>query len=194
MMLKAPPWFIPATEQLRRLLARSHVPEDVGHAEDVLCWLLRLEPEAGWPLRFAALAHDVDRAMPDAIRVQRRDFTDYEDFKAAHAANSARIAARLLHRVGAPISVVHEVTRLVLHHEKGGEDAQLSLLCDADTLSFYTHNLPFYLLREGEDEALRRSRWGIRRLSARGREALQCFPFADPRIAHLVARTLTECT
>ncbi|MDQ7010552.1 MAG: DUF4202 family protein [Mariprofundaceae bacterium] len=193
-MLKAPAWFVSATAQLRRLLARSHVPEDAGHAEDVLCWLLRLEPEAGWPLRFAALAHDVDRAMPDAMRVQRGDFANYDDFKAAHAANSARIAARLLHRAGAPTSVVHEVTRLVLHHEEQGGDSQLSLLCDADALSFYTHNLPFYLLREDENEALHRSRWGIRRLSTHGRKALRCFPFADPRIARLVTGALTEYT
>ncbi len=181
-----PAWFARARGRLEWVLARSRVPEDPGHARDVERWLLRLCPDAGWALRFAALAHDVDRALPDGERVERRDFADYDDFKTAHAANSARVAARLLREADAPSSVVHEVTRLVLAHERGGEDAALAALCDADALSFFTHNLPFYRLREGLDETLRRVRWGIGRLSARGRRALATFPFADSAIRRML--------
>ncbi len=188
--MNAPSWFVHARRALERMLACSRVPEDPGHARDVERWLLRLSPNADWPVRYAALAHDVDRALPDDQRVRREDFLDFDDFKAAHAANSARVAARLLREAGAPVSVVCEVTHLVLHHETGGESAELALLCDADALSFYTHNLPFYLLREGENEAVRRIRWGARRLSGRARQILARFPFANPIIGQMVLKEI----
>ncbi len=186
--MKPPAWFSDAVAALDRLLAQSPVPEDPGHARDVERWLLRLRPEAvdDWPLRLAARAHDVDRALPDELRVCRGDFSDYDDFKAAHAANSARVTAGLMRKAGAPVEAIHDVTWLVLRHEVGGRDARLQALCDADSLSFFTHNLPFYWLREGDQGALLRMRWGIRRLSARAKAALAAFPFADARIAGML--------
>lgn len=186
----APPWFSAASACVRAHLARSSVPEDAGHAEDTLAWLLRLLPQADWEVRLAALAHDIDRAQPGNARVHREDFACYDDFKAAHAANSARITARLLRRAGAPETAIRRTTFLVLHHETGGEDTDLRALCDADALSFYTHNLPFYLLRSGWREALRRARWGAKRLSRPAQARLAAFPFADPRIGRLVRLAL----
>ncbi len=171
---------------LYALLEGSCVPEDTGHARDTLRWLLRLAPRADWALRFAAQAHDVDRALPEDQRTCRRDFPDYESFKAAHAANSARVATALLRKAGAPSSVLQDVARLVYRHEHAQGDARQVALCDADALSFYTHNLPYYLLREGWAEARRRARWGAGRLSPEARQRLIAFPFADPRIQMLV--------
>jgi len=173
-------------QALYALLEGSCVPEDTGHARDTLCWLLRLRPDADWRLKFAAQAHDVDRALPYGKRVHRTDFPDYDAFKAAHAANSARVAEELLHEAGAPRDVVHDVGALVARHEQPGGDARHRALCDADALSFYTHNLPYYLLREGWAESVRRTRWGLRRLSPEARQRLIAFPFADPRIQTLV--------
>lgn len=190
MRMEPPVWFSAARSALGSLLAGSKVPEDPGHARDVERWLIRLRPEAAvdWALRFAALAHDADRALPDEMRVHRADFRAFDDFKTAHAANSARVAAQLLRHAGAPDAVVHDVSWLVLRHEVGGSDARLRALCDADALSFFTHNLPFYLSREGEEEALRRMRWGVARLSANARKRLLRFPFADARIHRLMER------
>jgi len=192
--MSPPAWFAAAVAALDRLLARSRVPEDSGHAQDVERWLLRLRPEASadWPLRLAARAHDVDRALPDELRVCRHDFADYDDFKAAHAANSARVTAGLMRKADAPVDAIHDVTWLVMHHEVGGRDARLQALCDADSLSFFTHNLPFYRLREGEQAALSRMRWGMARLSPRAKGALAAFPFADARMAGLVCALLND--
>ncbi|SVD31636.1 uncharacterized protein METZ01_LOCUS384490, partial [marine metagenome] len=44
------------------VIARSKVPEDPVHAENVLEWVLKLKPDAGEALQLAALAHDIDRA------------------------------------------------------------------------------------------------------------------------------------
>lgn len=45
-------------------------------------------------LLIAALGHDIERAMEDK-KVRRGQYDDFDDFKAAHAENSARILRRL---------------------------------------------------------------------------------------------------
>jgi len=178
-------------ERILAVIRRSTVPEDPAHAENTLAWLLRLEPRADLALRIAALAHDIDRALPEGERVRRSDFGDYDAFKAAHARNGARALEGILRACGAPGPLIREACRLVERHEFGG-DPRADLLRDADSLSFYDTNLPLYLAREGEAEALRRARWGWRRLSPRARELLAAFRPRDPAAARIVERVLAE--
>lgn len=152
---------------IRAQVARSQVPEDPGHAENTLEWLLRLEPEADQALCLAALAHDIERSRPNRLR--RQDFEDYDRFKAMHAAIGARMAGRLFREAGVPRNIRWEACRLIRLHECGG-DSRSDLLKDADSISFFDHNLPAYLEREGMEESLRRARWGYARLSERGRQ------------------------
>ncbi len=159
-----------AAARILGLVDASPVPEDPAHARSTLAWLLRLEPRADLALRLAALAHDLDRAVPE--RVRREGFADYDAFKAAHARRGARLLGGILAGCGLPAAVAAEACRLVARHEFGG-DGRADLLREADSLSFYDTNLPLYLEREGPAEALRRARWGWRRLSARGRELLR---------------------
>ncbi len=156
-----------AAALIREVLARSPVEEDAGHAENTLHWLLRMEPSADAALRMAALGHDIERARED--RLQRHSFEDYDTFKAQHAELGAQIADELLQSAGVEAEVRQEVARLIRRHEVGG-DPRSDLLKDADSLSYFDHNLPLYYRREGWDETLRRARWGYQRLSPRARE------------------------
>lgn len=155
-----------AKGMLRQRIAASPVPEDPGHAENTLYWLLQLEPTAGPALRLAAIAHDIERAREDRLR--RHEWPDYDAFKAEHAAIGAQIAAGILQAAGVEPDLRDEVARLVSRHEVGG-DSSSDLLRDADSLSYFDHNLPFYYEREGWEETLRRARWGYQRLSPRAR-------------------------
>jgi len=155
-----------AFAMIRAQLKQSQVPEDPGHAENTLKWLLRLDPQADPALRLAALAHDIERSRPNRLR--RQDFYDYDRFKAMHAAIGARMAASLFRGAGVHRSVRREACRLIRLHESGG-DARSDLLKDADSISFFDHNLPAYFEREGMEETLRRATWGYARLSERGR-------------------------
>lgn len=192
--MSAPAWYQSALAALRPLLAASPVPEDAGHAPDVEAWLLKIRPQAkdDWALRLAAWAHDLERALPDEQRVRREDFADYDDFKAAHAGNSARAAAALLRQAEAPAEVIRDVTWLIIRHEKGAGDARLIALRDADSLSFFSHNLAHYLAREGEAEALRRMRWGRSRLSPHGRRLLAAYRPSEPKLQQLLDRLRGE--
>lgn len=176
-----------AKARIRALVARSSVVEDPTHAEDTRRWLLRLKPDADEGLRIAALGHDIERATHD--RVRRADYEDYDDFKAAHARRSARILKPLLTQAGLQQCAIVRICTLVELHESGGTP-ESDLLMEADSLSFFTNNLSAYLGREGETEALRRCRWGILRLSERGRDLLAALRFTDPRVALIVSQAL----
>jgi hypothetical protein len=101
--------------------------------------------------------------------VQRVDFDDYDDFKAAHARNSAAILREIIGECGVrDESLTREVYRLVCLHEVGG-DPRANLLVDADSISYFDVNLPLYSARNSRDETLRRCLWGYDRLSPRAR-------------------------
>lgn len=174
---------------IRAQLRHSQVPEDPGHAENTLQWLLRLCPDADLALRLAALAHDIERSRPDRLR--RQDFSDYDRFKAMHAAIGARMAARLFRQAAVERGVRREACRLIRLHESGG-DERSDLLKDADSISFFDHNLPAYFQREGREESLRRACWGYARLSARGRYHLANIRHHHPEVQEILETLLVE--
>ena len=151
-----------ANQKILQLIAKSNLPEDLPHAKNILKWLLRLKPEADESLRLAALAHDIDRA-DEHTKVKRSDFKDYSSFKTVHAKHSAEILQSILEECKVEKSVVEESCRLVLLHEVGGDDRS-DLLMYADSISFFDVNLPHYFRREGWDETLRRTIWGLKRI------------------------------
>ena len=122
-----------AKRKIRDVISRSSVPEDPVHAENVLEWLMKLEPDADEALKIAALAHDIDRA-DSARKIERSHFSNFDQFKAAHASNSAQILNEILQQCQVQQSIVDEARRLVEVHEIGG-DARSDLLKDADSIS-----------------------------------------------------------
>ena len=161
-------------QEIEHVLSHSPVPEDRLHAKNVKDWILRLKPDADWSLQIAALAHDIERALPGE-KVLRKDYGDYDAFKQAHAHNSARIISDILRKYPFMKESKRRVTYLVEHHELGDDttDPDLSVLKDADGLSFFETNLPHYYSREGEEETLFRMRWGYQRLSEQARETVR---------------------
>jgi len=178
-----------AQARIRAYIAESKVPEDPRHAENTLQWVLRLQPDADQALRLAALAHDIDRASEQKVR--REAYSDYDDFKAAHARHGAEILWELLTECAVAEPVRREACRLVRLHEVGG-DPRADLLKEADSLSYFEVNLPLYYAREGFDETLRRCVWGIKRLSPTGRASLRRMAFADRQIARIVQTAMGQ--
>lgn len=157
--------------RIREIIAGSQVPEDLTHAENTLQWLLRLDSQADSALQLAAFAHDIDRAI-ETRKVRRSDYSDYDAFKAAHAANGATILREILEECQVVSSLADEVCLLVARHEFGG-DGRADLLKEADSLSFFEVNLPFYYQREGWEETQRRCAWGYSRLSERNKKKVK---------------------
>jgi len=179
-----------AKQKIREVIAGSRVPEDPGHADNTLEWLLHLEPDAGEALQLAALAHDIDRAIEE-IKVRRADFDDFDVFKAAHARHGVALLRPILTACDVAHDIVDEVCRLVLLHEVGG-DPDSDLLKDADSISYFDVNLPLYYQREGWDETKRRSHWGYRRLTPRAQEIVKHIHHEDKELARLLQEVINE--
>ena len=161
--------------EILEILRRSALPEDYEHALNVLEWVNRLKPNPDSPLCIASLGHDIERALPER-KVQRINFLSYDDFKRAHAENSAKIINEMLSRYPIAQDVIEKVHYLIANHEFGKEgDFDLTILKDADSLSFFEINLPHYLHREGEKETYFRMQWGYDRMSERAKLFLKNF-------------------
>jgi hypothetical protein len=149
-----------------------------------------LAPAADEALQLAALAHDIDRAI-EGKKTQRADYDDYDVFKAAHAHNGAGILRAVLTACGVERGIVVEACRLVATHEIGGDQSS-DLLKDADSISFFEVNLPFYFQREGWDKAKQRSSWGYQRLSARAKEIVKNIVYGEDELVRLLREVIHE--
>ena len=182
---------IERTKQIiREIIAGSVVPEDPGHAENTLEWLLRIDPEADEALQIAALAHDIDRAVEEG-RVRRADYEDYDLFKADHASNGAKILRDILDRCGIAASIADEACRLVMLHEVGG-DPRSDLLKDADSISYFDVNMPLYYQREGWEETRRRCIWGYKRFSDQMKKRVKDITYEDEYLTRLVMEAIEQ--
>ena len=181
-----------AKQKIRAIISMSSVPEDPIHAENVLEWLLKLKPDADEALQIAALAHDIDRA-DERRKIQRSDFNDYDQFKAAHANNSATILEEILHECQVGQSIVNEACRLVERHENGG-DPHSDLLKDADSISYFEVNMPLYFQREGYEETLIRCIWGYQRLSPKMKEICQNITYSHDSLNKILKEVVSKAS
>ncbi len=181
-----------AKQKIRDMISRSRVPEDPVHAENVLEWLMKFEPDADEALQIAALAHDIDRA-DSARKTERSHFSDYDQFKAAHATNSAKILKEILQQCQVQQSIVDEACRLVKLHEIGG-DARSDLLKDADSISYFAVNLPLYYQREGYEETVKRCIWGYHRLSPKMKTICRNMNYPKKTLARIVEEAINKAT
>ena len=177
-------------KKIGEIIGKSSVPEDPVHSENTLFWLLRLRPDADEALRIAALAHDIERAIEDS-KILREDYNSYDDFKDAHALNSAGILKKMMEDLNFDLRLCDDIYFLVTHHEKGG-DERANLVKDADSISFFHTNLTLYLERNGTKETKRRCIWGMRRLPGNLRKIVADFKFADEKIESLIIECLQE--
>ena len=171
-------------KEIREIISRSEVPEDPLHAQNTLDWLLILEPDADEALQIAALGHDIERAV-ESRKVEHEDYAEFDVFKDAHAKNSARILEEMMQAQCFPQNLIDEVVGLVNCHETGG-DPRSDLIRDADGLSFFDVNLPFYFEREGWEKSLERCRWGYARLSLDSRRMVREFAYESEEIGDLL--------
>ncbi len=175
---------------IEEIISGSSVPEDPVHSKNTLNWLLKLKHDANEALQIAALGHDIERAI-DQRKVRREDFEYYDDFKAAHAHNSAEILKEVMLDCGVDETLIEQVYELVRRHEVGG-DERSDLLKDADSISYFEVNLPHYYNRHGWDETKRRCLWGYKRLSDTTKILAAKLTFENDELRALMRITIEE--
>lgn len=158
-------------------LAKPLVRADYDHALDTWHWVLRLAPEADLATQLAALFHDVERLASEADARVEHHAADYQAFKNDHAERGAELAEALLAWVGVDAGTRERAARLIAAHEHlpepGDPDAAaLSLLNDADALSFFSLNSAGYLDYFGPEATRRKVAYTLRRLRLEARRYL----------------------
>ena len=173
------------------IISRSDLPEDYAHARSVKEWVIKFRPDADWALQLAAFAHDIERALPQR-KVIRSKFSDYNDFKNAHALNSAKVIQEILDEYPFSRKVKNKILSLIRNHELGlTNDVDIAILKDADSLSFFEVNLLAYAERNDESEILSRMIWGYQRLSKRARQIVKEFHYENERLNEFLQRIVS---
>jgi hypothetical protein len=175
-------------------LAKPLVRADYNHALDTWQWVLRLAPEADLAVQLAALFHDLERLASEADARVEHHAADYQAFKNGHAERGAELAGSLLAGVGVDNETCERAARLIAAHEHlpepGDPDAaELSLLNDADALSFFSLNSPGYLDYFGPEATRRKVAYTLRRLRPESRRYLDGLRLR-PAVAAAVAAEL----
>lgn len=166
------------------------MPEDPLHAENTLAWLIHLKPDADEALRLAALGHDIERAI-QTRRARKDRFSTFQEYKQAHAENSARIIRSILEECGMGKRLTERICRFVRLHETGGDESS-NILRNADSLSYFQNNLPLYFDRNGWSETKKRSMWGYARLSPEHRHIVAQFRFHSQDLNALLQEVVNE--
>lgn len=171
-------------KKIEEIIEKSSVPEDPLHSKNTLEWLLKLKPDADEALKVAALGHDIERAIEER-KVKREDFSSFDEFKKAHALNSARIMAEIVKDYTISNELAEDIFSLVAHHETGGNE-RAEVLKEADTISYFDVNLPLYYARHSVEETKRRVLWGYKKLSANLKEVVAKINYSDKKLASLL--------
>jgi len=177
-------------EKIYGIIEKSLVPEDPIHAINTLEWLLQLKPDADEPLKIAALGHDIERAIKER-KVRRKDYKSYEEFKEAHALNSAQILLEIMKGCNLNKELPEDIFFLVRHHESGG-GSRVDVLRDSDSISFFQVNLPYYFIRNGVEETKRRCLWGYKKLPHNLKGIVAGFDYQDKELESLVRTCIAE--
>lgn len=181
-----------AKQNISAIISKSCVPEDSLHSENVLEWIIKLKSDADEALQIAALAHDIDRADGHK-KVKRNNFFDYNKFKLEHAKNSANILKSILIKCNVKQSIIDESCRLVEQHEVGG-DLRSDLLKDADSISFFKINMPFYFRREGYEETFKRCIWGYNKLSPKMKKICQNITYSQQLLDNILKEAINKAS
>ena len=171
-------------KKMEWIIKKSQVPEDPIHSKNTLEWLLKLKPDADDALTIAALGHDIERAIEER-KVRREDYKDYDEFKEAHASNSAKILAEIMKECNISKKLADDIVFLVCHHETGGT-RRVDILRDADSISFFHVNLPYYFIRNGVEETKKRCLWGYKKLPENLKRVVAEFDYQNKELELLV--------
>jgi len=176
--------------KIEEIIKESSVPKDLIHSKNTLEWLLKLNPDADEALKIAALGHDIERAI-EGRKVKREDFKNYDEFKDAHASNSAKVMTEIMKECGISKRLADDIFSLVRYHETGNTKC-IDILRDADSISFFHVNLPCYFIRNGAEETKKRCLWGYRRLSDHLKSIVSEFVYHNKELEALVRTCIGE--
>ncbi len=177
-------------KKIEEIVETSSVSEDPIHSKNTLEWLLKLKSDADEALKIAALGHDIERAIEER-KVRRKDYKSYDKFKDAHALNSAKIMVEIMKECNINEEFTDDVFFLVRYHEVGG-DRRVDVLKNADRISFFHVNVPYYFVRNSVEETKKRCLWGYKNLPDDLKRIVAKFDYRDKKLKLLVRSCIVD--
>jgi len=166
---------------------------DPLHSKAAHEWVLKLDPNASEVLQIAALFHDIDRAFKDrSIKQEDYPKDQYERYKRDHSINSAKIAAEYLEDADFPKDLVSIVSELIINHEIGGNNPELQTLMEADSLTFFSVSIYFYLEDRGKEKTKKKIVFMYNRLPEKAKGLVNSLKFKTPEVENLFKEAKKE--
>ena len=161
------------TRRIFEILKNSELENEGTHAQNVLKWVFKLATNPSEALQIAAVAHDIERGVPP--RVQSSQYPDNTEFRIVHSARSAKIITELMEEFQYDQDVIANVVDLVNKHEIGGS-VDADILLDADSISFFDNNLPYYVGRKGLAGSVFQVEYKFSRCTDRAKQFIRQLP------------------
>ena len=167
-------------KEIERIIEEGN-PSDNAHSKTTCKWLLRIKPDADEAMQIAALAHDIDRAIPERRlkeELWEQNYATYKEFKDDHAANSAQIIGEVLEKFDFDKEAIDRVKYLVANHERGG-DEDANAIRDADSLAFFEQTISRFVEIYGLEKLEAKVRFMYDRMSDKAKELVKQMKFKE---------------
>lgn len=178
--------------------------KELEHGLETVKWLDILYPNSRWEIRIAALAHDIERAVPDIPnmtppKIHKIGEEDYEVWKRRHAQRSAAIMEHLMKIYLFEESAVQRVIKAISAHDnisdknKSSDDLYVPTyadkikdshfaigahaVSDADSARFFDSGLPNYIEAFGIESAKIKARDMYKRCTNKTKEVIMKLEF-----------------
>lgn len=179
-----------ARKKIAEIISGSKTEEDPGHSENAREWSLKLKPDIDEVLQLAILGHDIERALPD--RLQKEQFKNYDDYKAAHAERAGKLLAEIIKHAGYNESDTKRIETLVGEAEFSSENPDVQLISDADSISYFDYNINFYLKRNGVEKTKEKIRFMYERCSQIAKENIDDLMNRNQKIAPIFKEAISS--
>ena len=179
-------------KEIDAITKKSPIKTDNSHSKNVLSWVLKFNPQADLALKISALGHDIDRSFPE-LQLKREKFSAYEEYKKAHAKNSAIIIDRIAAKWELNDRIRAKINNLIENHEIGGA-GDLRDLNDADGIAFFTDDvLDFYISSSKHSLNFRKKiYYSYKRLSKRTKKIVKGMKFRNKEIDSIIREVINE--
>ena len=161
------------------------VKADLDHAVDTWQWTLRLEPGAGLAVQLAALLHDIERIDSSARERIEHRAPDPQSSKDGQSQKGAERLFALLTSAGVGVEDAARARDIVFSSDRRAADPEVTLLNDAEALSFLSLSSAGYNDYFGVAQTRRKVAYTLSRLGPRAREKLD-FVHLRPDVERLL--------
>ena len=190
-------------EEVSLIISSSFNKEFIHHSQNTVQWAGTLCANVELPtvtsltpkdnsILIASLTHEIERGVGSSLHPH--DFQGYSLYKQASHIRSSEIMQDLMTKLNAPKDFINEVVNIVKNSATLSDTSEkVSIVREADALSFFSLSLPFFFVHRLSDKVLQDiCAWEFKKLSAKSKKHLARLKFNDLRLKYYVNSMFNE--